>query len=466
MADKKTNIFGNLLDDLSDAAGGAGEFLFGKKQPEDFENYSYKGDGVYESLDGKTTVNTNNVISRLGSGAGDVIGSVGGGIKDVATSIRDGQGVNTFLQDFEAGFSQPQPQQTGAQTFAATEPTQQIAIPLGPDGSPIANSNADPALFGIDTTSPLSGLTDDFENLEFAGQDADGNDILNVLPGSTEINPSPAPEPVEPYWEDWRVRLSLGPEARILYNTEDPNEAGILFPLRRTRGIVFPYTPNIAIQYSANYEAYDLVHSNYRGYFYRNSAVQNVLITATFTAQDTEEANYMLAAMHFLRSATKMFYGKDIQRGMPPPLVFLHGFGEYHFKDHPCVITNLTYNLPNDVDYIPAGVPTTHVPTNQYQQGTSAHAGHMSWSAKMSRLHTSGLREGGQKGATAAAANAPTQQPDDLAQLTQIYEGKTYVPTKIDLNFTMFPVQTRDQVSNEFSLKDYASGKLLKKGFW
>jgi hypothetical protein len=161
-----------------------------------------------------------------------------------------------------------------------------------------------------------------------------------------------------------------------------------------------------------------------------------------------------------------MFYGQDIQRGMPPPVVFLHGLGEYHFRNHPCVITNVTYNLPNDVDYIPAGVPSTVVPTNRFQQGSAAHSGHMSWSGKLTRLIGSGLREGGEKGTGTQPNGAPTQSPDDLAQLTKIYEGKTYVPTKIDLNFTMLPIQTRDQVSNEFSLKDYANGKLLKKGFW
>jgi len=30
----------------------------------------------------------------------------------------------------------------------------------------------------------------------------------------------------------------------------------------------------------------------------------------------------------------------------------------------------------------------------------------------------------------------------------------------------LLPIQTRNQISNEYSLKDYASGKLLKRGYW
>ena len=38
----------------------------------------------------------------------------------------------------------------------------------------------------------------------------------------------------------------------------------------------------------------------------------------------------------------------------------------------------------------------------------------------------------------------------------------TYVPTKITMTITANPVVSRNEISNEFSLRDYASGKLLK----
>ena len=253
---------------------------------------------------------------------------------------------------------------------------------------------------------------------------------------------------------DWRVRLHLAADADYLYKDSEALATGsILAPLAETDGIIFPYTPTIAIQYNADYENYDLVHSNYRGYFYKGSQVQNILIQATFTANDVKEANYMLATMHFLRAATKMFYGQDVKRGMPPPIVFLTGLGEYQFNNHPCAITMMNYNLPNDVDYIPCGKPAKVAPLQKPKEGDS--------SIGSNRLAGSNLVAGGK----AVQTTNPNIQKDTSGP-NPAYQKATYVPTKIEFNFTMIPIQTRDQISNEFSLKDYASGKLLKKGFW
>ena len=38
--------------------------------------------------------------------------------------------------------------------------------------------------------------------------------------------------------------------------------------------------------------------------------------------------------------------------------------------------------------------------------------------------------------------------------------------TKMEIDITLIPVQTRSQVSKQFSLKEFANGNLLKKGFW
>jgi hypothetical protein len=42
----------------------------------------------------------------------------------------------------------------------------------------------------------------------------------------------------------------------------------------------------------------------------------------------------------------------------------------------------------------------------------------------------------------------------------------TYVPTKMEIQVSLLPLQSRKQISQEFSLRDFASGSLLKKGFW
>ena len=247
---------------------------------------------------------------------------------------------------------------------------------------------------------------------------------------------------------DWRVRIRLAPQSKYLYNAPQP---GILQPLTVTDGVVFPYTPSITTAYKANYSPYDLTHSNYRGYFYGSSNVDPINITGTFTAQDTSEANYLLAVIHFFRSATKMFYGQDAERGAPPPLVYLTGLGEYQFNEHSCVIQNFSYALPADVDYIRAGSPgnqSVNLTTRRDRQSVATNGVFGS----LNRLAAAFLTKG--------AISGPPAPP------TLGLNRPTYVPTKMEITLTLLPVQSRQQVSKQFSVKEFANGNLLRGGFW
>jgi hypothetical protein len=266
----------------------------------------------------------------------------------------------------------------------------------------------------------------------------------------------------QPGNEDWRVRLSLGPGAQYLYNAGKP---GILAPLKAeggTDGVIFPYTPTITTTYSANYEQYDLIHSNYRGIFYKNSRVGDIQIRGIFTAQNTTEANYLLAVIHFFRSATKMFYGQDTAlRGAPPPICLLNGFGGYQFSDHPVVISAFNYTLPNEVDYIRTTNPNNFGLSlaNRYNPaGASLPAGGSL--AGLNRLLNAvpgGLKKG-------ALPTVPG--PNTVVGSVTNNTPSSYVPTKMEIDITLIPVQSRSQVSQQFSLEGFANGDLLKGGFW
>ena len=243
---------------------------------------------------------------------------------------------------------------------------------------------------------------------------------------------------------DWRVRLSLAPGSTYLYNdTGSPaNLNNILYPLKATDGVIFPYTPSIQVNYAAKYSSDTPTHSNYAINQYTSSSVDQVTIGCEFTAQDVAEANYLLAVIHFFRSMTKMFYGQDQnpKPGTPPPLCYMFGMGDYQFSAHPLAITNFAYSLPNDVDYIKTqGVSPAGSLQNAVQSATGA----------ISRLGAL-LSPGGTKpatnyGASAQGASVPV----------------TWVPTKIQISITCLPIISRNQISNQFSLQDYASGKLL-----
>lgn len=254
---------------------------------------------------------------------------------------------------------------------------------------------------------------------------------------------------------DWRVKLRLAPGANYLYRANDGQgtQAGIMQPLAVTDGVIFPYTPAITTAYRARYSEYDLTHSNYRGYFYQGSHIDEINLQATFTAQDTAEANYLLAVITFFKSITKMFYGQDgdALRGAPPPLVFLQGLGQYQFNRNPCVVTSFNYSLPADVDYIRADVsPITglNIQQNRDRQNLPTNV----FTSALGRLRNAGLPKGG--------INIPPA-PAILGTLSP-----TYVPTKLDMTVVLLPMQTRQQVSNQFSLEKYANGNLIKGGFW
>jgi hypothetical protein len=243
---------------------------------------------------------------------------------------------------------------------------------------------------------------------------------------------------------DWRARLSLAPNANYLYKVPK-GQAGILAPLQGTDGVIFPYTPAISVTYSAGYDPSDLIHSNYKVYQYKGSSVDTVSITADFTAQDTTEANYLLAVIHFFRSVTKMFYGQDQNpnNGVPPPLCYLSGFGAYTFDAHRLVVTNFTYATPTEVDYIRAGSQTNQPGVNVAQQNSIVN----SFVPSVLRTAINGL--------------AP-KLPNFSTQNSMINSEATYIPTKLQLQITCIPIVTRNDISNKFSLKEYATGALLR----
>jgi len=244
---------------------------------------------------------------------------------------------------------------------------------------------------------------------------------------------------------DWRVRLSLAPGAKYLYAADEP---GILAPLQKTLGVIFPYTPTIQVTYAAHYDPQELTHSNYKVYQYKNSGVDQLVITGDFTAQDNEEANYMLAVIHFFRSVTKMFYGKDQNPspGTPPPLCYLSGMGGFQFDRHPLLISSFNYSLPNEVDYIRAASPTllSGVNSTGYDDGTKNR------DTNISQIRLAKLNPG--------ATESPPAWDYNRATNTE----PTYVPTKMQISLTAYPIVTRNDISNNFSLKRYATGELLR----
>ena len=251
---------------------------------------------------------------------------------------------------------------------------------------------------------------------------------------------------------DWRVRLSLAPGAKYFYNIATSTD--IMYPLLNTNGVIFPYTPQIVVNYAANYEQAALTYTNYKVFQYTASSIDTVQLTCEFTCQDVAESRYLLATIHFFRTMTKMFYGQDSnpKNGTPPPLCYIHGMGGYQFDNLPLAISGFNYSLPNDVDYIKTSSPS---PAGTLQAPASVPISSSVLARTGGQLDSGGTQPGPWFPATPQSASETT----------------TWVPTKIQLSITCVPMISRNKISNHFSLKDYASGNLLQGtkengGFW
>jgi hypothetical protein len=171
----------------------------------------------------------------------------------------------------------------------------------------------------------------------------DPND-LSSMPGAIE----PA-EPVINGTPDTRVKL-LVPHSYLSGNTTGPKNQ-----LKLVGGIIFPYTPTISLEHKANYSGVNTPHSNYTQYFYKNSAVSEIGISAKFTVQNEEEAGLYIAVVHLLRVLTKMQFGNDSNAGSPPPICRLLAFGDYMLNNVPVAVTSFKADYPDNVDYFRTG---------------------------------------------------------------------------------------------------------------
>jgi hypothetical protein len=207
--------------------------------------------------------------------------------------------------------------------------------------------------------------------------------------------------------KDWRVKLSMPP----IDSWKKPPTNGIfgfqfpvLSPIINTNGFIFPYTPAVTLTHSANYSSMDPIHNNYPFAAYENSKLDKITIVGEMYCENSFDAAYWIAGVHFFRTMTKMFFGEGENSGSPPPIIKLSGYGDYVFNNVPVAVTQFSVELPKDVDYIPSSflIP-------QGIQGTT---------------------------------------------------GAGYVPVKSVFTVTLLPMYSRESV-RKFNLNDFATGQLI-----
>jgi hypothetical protein len=242
-------------------------------------------------------------------------------------------------------------------------------------------------------------------------------------------NAQPIVKFTAPNGDDTRVRIVVpsGPLQGILLN------GPVLYPLASTNGVLFPYTPTISVNHGARYNSENLTHSNYAYHFYQSSDTESISITATFACKNSTDAAYVIAAQHFFRTVTKMFYGQDAEAGLPPPVLRLEGHGDYQFGAHkesvggvPIIIESFGISLPEDVDYITA-----------ITNGATA----------------------GNNPANSGPGSNPTAAPN-----TGSSNGQTRVPIVQQFSLTCKPLYSRKSITGDFGFRKFAAGQLLSTG--
>ena len=265
---------------------------------------------------------------------------------------------------------------------------------------------------------------------------------------------------------DWRVRLSLPTDPTFL-------SSPVLQPLKAAGGMVFPYTPQIAISGTASYDEQQLTHQNYSSISYQNSKQDSIQITAPFYVEDSVQAQYWLAAVHYFRSITKMYTG-DIGEiaGNPPPIVLFNGYGDYVFKNIPVVVKTFSIDLPTDVNYIATTVgvsnsqPSTTgsvlsnpVPVTQsFAQRTAQFAGLAGalGAAQLSQVLAVGAVASSAISSLKNASNsnpASTSTPANLGT----FGGASHVPVKSSFTIVLTPIYSR-QSMRRFNLNTFING--------
>jgi len=254
--------------------------------------------------------------------------------------------------------------------------------------------------------------------------------------------------------DDWRVRISLPDKSNIFYKnaveTGSP-ENSLMGPLIETNGVIFPYLPSITVSHLANYNPASLTHSNYAQQFYQNSEVSDISISGEFTVQNVAEGQYLMAAIYFFRSATKMFFGQGSNAGNPPPMVFLDGYGSHYFPHVPCVITNFTHVLPNDVDYLQIPVTTTSLEEVAVPEETG------NFGSVQNAEYVPGLLQSETQKLPSLTGGTQTTK----MQFTNL-TSYSRVPTQSTITITVRPVYSRKNLHENFDLDKFAAGKLLQ----
>lgn len=246
-----------------------------------------------------------------------------------------------------------------------------------------------------------------------------------------------------------RVRLRPKPAAAMqIYGSN-----GLLQPLRQTNGMFWPYQPTITWSQPVTYSGMELVHTNQDIQAYVATPSPKFQVAGDFSVQNQQEGIYAIAAIHFLRTVTKMRFGStDPNAGTPPPVLLFDAYGQYMFNQLPVIVTNFSVSLPNDVDYVP--VDLSNIQTYSGPQTSTNIPGY-------SQLQvTPGINS------FLNSANSTLMTTRMYRQdLSNTKDGYIWLPAIFNITVDL-TVQNTAARLRSFNLDSFRTGDLMKSGRW
>jgi len=246
-----------------------------------------------------------------------------------------------------------------------------------------------------------------------------------------------------------RVRLRPKPAAAMqVYGSN-----GLLQPLRNTNGMIWPYQPTITWSQAVNYSPMELVHTNQDIQAYVNTPSTKLQVSGDFSIQNQQDGIYAIAAIHFLRTVTKMHFGSsDPNAGVPPPVLLFDAYGQYMFNQLPVIVTNFTVSLPNDIDYVP--VDLSNIQTYSGNQTTTNIPGY-------SQLQVTPSINSFLNSANSTLIATRMYRQD----LTNVNDGYIWLPSVFNLMVDITVQNTATRLRS-FNLDSFRTGKLMTQGRW
>ena len=207
----------------------------------------------------------------------------------------------------------------------------------------------------------------------------------------------------------------------------------------------FMYTPQIEYSQDVKYTNYSLPHTNYQPYAYSNTENPSIGLSCKFTSQTIDHFLYCEKAIRFLRTYTKMNYGRlDNDRGQPPRILRFFGLGQGLFNDVPVVISKFNMTFPEDCDYVEGEI----VGANKLKDNKVRDV------SKPTNISPSDPVKGNSQIPTIDVVGAASDSG-----------YKLYLPIVFTISITLLVQQNLSRTVNTFALDDFGTGYLGMQGY-